>query len=178
MSLSANAKRELLHERRITIRGYRRDDGLYDIEGHLSDTKTHDIPLAAGIRFSGQPIHSMWLRLTIDLALNIVDAEAASDAVPYAGYCDEINASYKKLIGLTIRSGFSGNVRDLLGGTRGCTHMTELVDTVATAAFQTIAFEHKPADSNAHFQLDKCHALAAEGEVVAKYYPRWHKVKE
>lgn len=178
MPLSLAAARELLHERRITIRGYRREDGLYDIEGHLSDTKTHDIPLAAGTHVSGHAIHSMWLRLTIDLSLNIVDAEVASDAVPYAGYCDEINASYKKLIGLTIRSGFLGRVRDLFGGIKGCTHITELVGSVATAAFQTIAFEHKPTDSNAHFQLNKCHVLAAEGEIVAKYYPRWHRVAE
>ena len=69
-------EREALHSRTIEIRGFRRADGLYDIEGRLVDTKPHDFKLAAGIRKAGEPIHSMWLRITIDRNLVIVDAEA------------------------------------------------------------------------------------------------------
>jgi hypothetical protein len=40
MPLSAPADREPLHACDLIMRGYRRADGLYDIEGHLTDTKT------------------------------------------------------------------------------------------------------------------------------------------
>jgi hypothetical protein len=41
MSLSPPASRDPIHDRRIDCRGYRRSDGLWDIEGHLTDTKTY-----------------------------------------------------------------------------------------------------------------------------------------
>ena len=40
MPLSTSAARESLHTRSITIGGYRRADGLYDIEAHLTDVKS------------------------------------------------------------------------------------------------------------------------------------------
>ncbi|HEX7403974.1 MAG TPA: DUF2889 domain-containing protein, partial [Usitatibacter sp.] len=62
--LEPTVARELLHTRAIEIHGYRREDGLYDIEGHLVDTKPRDIKLAAGVRKAGEPVHGMWLRIT------------------------------------------------------------------------------------------------------------------
>ena len=34
--------RQPLHRRTISIRGYKREDGLFDVEGHLHDTKDFD----------------------------------------------------------------------------------------------------------------------------------------
>src|SRR3954464_15207295 len=76
-------ERELTHTRRVRYEGYKRTDGLWDIEAHLTDIKNHDYPLKSGVRRAGQPIHEMWLRITIDRKLVIVDATASSDAVPY-----------------------------------------------------------------------------------------------
>ena len=41
MPLSTSAPRQLMHNRAIECRGYQREDGLWDIEGHLVDTKTY-----------------------------------------------------------------------------------------------------------------------------------------
>ena len=41
MPLSSPVAREPIHTRRIECRGYRRADGLWDIEGHLVDTKAY-----------------------------------------------------------------------------------------------------------------------------------------
>ena len=41
MPLSPPQERELLHSRDIVLRGYRRADGLYDIEAQLTDTKSY-----------------------------------------------------------------------------------------------------------------------------------------
>src|SRR4051812_38515425 len=92
--------REPLHRRTIEINGYKREDGLYDIEGHLVDTKPHDFKLAAGVRPANQAIHGMWLRITVDRNLVIVDAAAAMDAMPYVDHCDQIVPAYRKLVGI------------------------------------------------------------------------------
>lgn len=179
MPLSAPASaRQPLHHRDIIVRGYRRDDGKFDIEGHLHDTKEIDFKVASGQRNAGDSLHSMWLRITIDRTLTIVDAEAATDAMPYVGYCDQIAPDYKKLIGLAIRPGFSGRVKELLGGTNGCTHITDLIGVVATTAFQTIAGQGMQASGAKPFQLDRCHALALSAPAVARYYPEWYTGRE
>ena len=176
MPLSApTSPRQTLHHRDISVRGYKRDDGLFDIEGHLHDTKAVDFNVASGRRQAGESLHSMWLRITIDRTLTIVAAEAATDAMPYVGYCDQITPDYTKLIGLTIRPGFSGRVKQLLGGTSGCTHITDLVGIVATTAFQTIAGQGFQSVGDKPFQLDRCHALALASLAVARYYPKWYK---
>ena len=41
MALSPNAAREHLHTRALEFQGYRRDDGLFDIEAHLTDVKSY-----------------------------------------------------------------------------------------------------------------------------------------
>src|SRR5205085_7599582 len=67
----SEVERELTHIRRVRYEGYKRNDGLFDIEAHLSDTKNHDYTLKTGVRRAGQPIHDMWLRITIDRSFTI-----------------------------------------------------------------------------------------------------------
>jgi hypothetical protein len=170
--------REPLHKRAIEINGYRRADGLYDIEGRLVDTKPHDFRLAAGVRKAGEPIHSMWLRITIDRNLVIVDAEARMDAVPYVDHCDTIEPAYRKLVGLAIRPGYQQKLKELFGGVKGCTHVTELAAALATGAFQTMAGQKVQDPAKKPFQLDRCHSLDSTGPAVARYYPRWYRGTE
>ena len=79
----------------------------------------------------------MWLRLTIDDRLVIHAVEAATDASPYS-ICPAVAPHFQSLKGLRIDPGFQKQVRDLLGGTAGCTHLVELLGPVATTAFQTV----------------------------------------
>jgi hypothetical protein len=175
---SAPAERELLHARTIEIRGYKRADGLYDVEAHLVDTKPHDFRLAAGVRKAGEPVHSMWLRVTLDRALTIVDADAEMDAVPYVEHCGAIAPAYRKLVGLSIGPGYLRKLRELFSGVHGCTHMTELAAALATGAFQTMAGQRVQDPSRKPFPLDRCHALDSTGAAVARYYPRWYRGAE
>jgi len=169
--------RERLHCRTVTFDGFRREDGLFDIEAHLVDTKDHDFPLLTGIRPAGIPVHDMWVRVTIDPEFNIVDIEAATESMPYPGFCDRIGPDYKKLIGANLVEGFRKRLHDVMGHTKGCTHITEMLVNVPTAAIQTFAGLRKREDEGADkpFQLDKCHALETTGEAVQRYYPRWYR---
>ncbi|HEX4780628.1 MAG TPA: DUF2889 domain-containing protein, partial [Usitatibacter sp.] len=128
-----------------------------------------------GIRPAGEPVHDMWLRITVDRALNIVDAAAAMDAVPFVEHCGAIVPAYRKLVGLAIRPGYHNRLKELLGGVRGCTHVTELAGALATAAFQTLAGQVSQDPERKPFQVDRCHALEGSGPAVARYYPKWHR---
>jgi hypothetical protein len=178
-----NSPRKLKHRRAIEAAAYERDDGLWDIDARITDIKTREVTLASGSRPAGNPLHDLWLRITIDRQLNIVEACAASDAVPYSGYCDTIGPAYCQLIGLNLMRGFRHAIKERLAGTAGCTHLTELAQILPTAAIQAFAgevlptrdgaAEATPGDDQKPFQLDRCHALRTGGEAVARYYPRW-----
>jgi len=172
-------ERELVHTRRVRYEGYKRADGLWDIEAHLTDIKNHDYHLKTGVRRAGQPVHSMWVRLTIDRKLNIVDAVASMDAVPYPGGCETSAPAYRQLVGLSLARGFRKRVKDLLGGMRGCTHLTEMLAGMPTAAIQSFAGEMKEErdDGAKPFQLDQCHALETTSETVKLWYPKWYRGK-
>lgn len=182
MPLSAPVSRELKHTRSIQCHGYKRSDGLWDIEGHLVDTKTYAIPMSerqTGALAPGEPLHEMWLRLTVDIDLVIHEAEAATDWGPYVG-CGDITPAFKKLKGLTIKPGFTLKTRELLGGTKGCTHLVELLGPLATTAFQTIYGSRekaKPsgADGKRPGLIDSCHMYDAAGRIVAQRWPQWAK---
>ena len=177
--LSAAAPRKLLHHRSVQCYGYKREDGLFDIEGHLVDVKTYPIDdLDRGPINPGEPVHEMWLRLTVDLDLKIVVAEAKTVWGPYS-MCGDITPNFKRLEGLSIRSGFSSRVRESLGGTQGCTHLVELLGPIATTAFQTIYPDRARRDRAAGIRkrpalIDSCHAWGAGSEMVARRYPEYH----
>jgi hypothetical protein len=175
----AEVERELTHTRRVRYEGYKRSDGLWDIEAHLLDTKNHDYRLKTGVRRAGQPIHDMWIRVTIDRSFTILDARASQDAVPYPGGCESIAPAYRRLVGLNLARGFRKNVHQLFGSVRGCTHLTELLGGLPTAAIQTFAGEmqEEREDGSKPFQLDQCHALETSTETVKVWYPKWHREK-
>jgi hypothetical protein len=162
-----------MHTRRLEFEGFRRADGLWDIEGTLSDVKTIDCHLESGVRPAGQFIHRMHVRLTIDEQFDIVSAEAVSDDVPYAGACDTIGPAYSRLAGLNLLKGFRKQVIEIFGGMKGCTHITELLGSFPTAAVQSI-FQRSSHDVKP-FQLDRCQALDTSGENVRRFYPRWYR---
>lgn len=136
-----------------------------------------DFQLATGIRRAGMPVHDMRVRMTIDQTLTIREMEAVSDAMPYPGECDGITPAYKKLIGMKIEAGFRLRVLQMMGGVKGCSHLTEIVCVMASGAIQTLAGQlpswHDP--DKRPFQINGCHALVDTGEAVRKYYPRWHR---
>jgi hypothetical protein len=138
MPLSQSQERELLHSRDIVLRGYRRADGLYDIEAQLTDAKSYGFGSQdRGYIAAGEPIHGMWLRLTVDEERRIVACEAASDHTPYT-VCPAAAPNFTRLAGLRIRPGFLREAAKRVGGTMGCTHLRELLQQMATTAFQTI----------------------------------------
>lgn len=179
------AHRKLLHTRTVKCYGYERDDDLWDIEGHMTDIKTYSFPNQdrGGEIRAGEPLHGMWMRLTLDGELRIHDAEASTDWSPF-NLCPAIVGRYKQLIGLQIRPGWNLKIRQLFNGINGCTHLTELLGPMATTALQTIhpkrkkERQPKPGDQEQPRIIDSCHALSSAGEVVRQHWPQFYKGKD
>src|SRR5690606_7626993 len=133
-----------------------RDDGLWDIEAELVDTKTYDFPVrGGGVHLAGEPVHDMLLRVTIDENFTITAAEAVYDAAPYGEFCSAIAPEYSQLVGLNLLKQFRHRVRERFGRTAGCTHLTELTNVLPTVAIQTMADRRRRAADNGErpFQL-------------------------
>ena len=101
---------------------------------------------------------------------------ASVEAFPYPDGCARIGPDYGKLVGANLVDGFRKTVQERLGGVRGCTHLTELVLFLPTAAIQTFAtFVPEISGEEKPFQLDRCHALETQSPTVRRYYPRWYR---
>ena len=183
MPLPQPASRHLMHTRAIECCGYERADGLWDIEGHLVDTK----PFATTARDTGQarragePVHNMWLRLTIDLDMKIHDAAAATDAGPYLR-CGDIAPNFKALKGVTIGPGWRRKTAELLGGINGCTHLVELLGPLGTTAFQAThrAREQRRAGkplAQKPYQLNACHIYQEDSPEAMARWPEFYTGK-
>ena len=180
-----NVKRKLLHNRNVSLKGYIRDDKLFEIEAELIDTKNYNFQNHdRGTIKKDEPIHQMKIKLVLDNNLNILDAEAKTENSPYS-ICKNANSNFKKIIGLQIKSGWRREITKLIGGTNGCTHINELLSSVATAAFQTI-YPYKSKQKNENktilnnnqkkpLLLGTCHAFNAKSEVVKRLWPKWHE---
>jgi len=173
-------QRQLKHRRRLDIEIYSRPDGLWEVEAELTDTKTRVAQMVDGPREPGVPIHQLRLRLVVNRDLDIVEAGSSSPWVPYAGHCGEHGDAYSALAGLNLTRGFRKAVHERLGGVRGCTHLSELAQTLPTAVIQGMVGEvldvrGTAPDARQPFQIDRCHALRGDGEVVRLHYPRWHR---
>ena len=171
------APRRRLHTRRIAFEGFQRDDGLFDLEARLTDVKDQALTLLSGVRRAGDLIHDMHVRVTIDRAFTIVDLVARTDASPYPDGCETIGPHYRQLIGANLLSGFRRKLHETMGHVKGCTHITEMLAALPTAAVQTFAGLKAREDEGTGkpFQLDRCHALETSSETVRVYYPRWYR---
>lgn len=178
-----------LHRRQIIMDGYQRTDGLFDIEAHLVDTKSYPFDnMDRGTIAPGEPLHGMWVRLTVDEQMLIRACEAVSDFTPYE-VCPKVAANFAALAGVTIGPGFNRAVKDRVGGVMGCTHLREVMAQMATVAYQTIgpvqgrraraereaaiaAGETATAPLPRRLPIGSCYAYAEDSPVVQRHRER------
>ncbi len=184
MPLSTAVARKPLHTRAITYSGYQRDDGLWDVEAHLSDIKAYTFHNAwRGEVTPGDPIHDMLIRLTVDDSLTIQAVESAIELSPFA-MCPDITPNYQSLIGIKIGPGWRNAIKQRISAVQGCTHLTEVLYPLATVAMQAIipilAKKRKKeapiaaTKKSRPYQMDGCHTWATDSPVVKQYYPEYY----
>ncbi len=179
MPLSKSTGRHEVHHRDIDMKAYRRDDGLFDVEAHLVDTKpfaflrpSSPIPVPAG-----QALHDLWVRITVDQTFTVLDIEAASDVTPW-GICKEAESTLSVLVGERLERGWSSKVKERLRGSASCTHLMEVLIPLATTALQGIRALHPEIHNTnrpgAEMQIDTCYAFSSRRQVVQLLWPHRH----
>ena len=179
MPLSPPSSRKHLHTRQVICQGYQREDGLYEIEASMIDTKTYDFSNQdrGGTIRAGEAVHHMLVRIAYDPQMLIHQAEVAMDYTPMKA-CPNIAPSFAGLVGMSMGPGFKKALTAKFGGTAGCTHIVELMGPIATTAYQTLASNRPPASGGARpGVIDRCHAFAADGDAVARLWPQFSTKK-
>lgn len=179
-------QRELLHSRSIELQGYMRRDGLYELEARLTDRKNYD-----SRRFpdktlpAGEPLHHMSVSMCFDDDLRIHEFRAAMAATPYDG-CPGAAPNFANLAGLRIQPGFLREANRRVIGVKGCTHIREMLQQIATTAYQTVVGVRlrKEAEQNEPVPepdpgpkpplIDSCHGYRADGEWVRVRWPAYY----
>jgi len=173
--------REELHLRRIDFRGFRRSDGLFEVEARLTDRKTHDFEPPSGGRHvaAGEAIHDHGLRVVFGGDMVIREIGTAIRAYPYRE-CPGGGASLQALVGLRIGPGWSSELRRRLPHGDTCTHLKEMMAPLASAAFQTMYSVRTSGVNEVDAQgrprkIDSCHAYGASRELVRMNWPQFHQ---
>lgn len=186
--LSRPTPRQLIHTRDVRTRGFLREDGLWDLEGELVDEKTYTYadrdrgPLPAG-----SPMHHMRARLTVDHHMVVRAAEVEMPAIPFS-LCAGAAEPARELVGKSLARGFGRAIEEAMGRTGGCTHVRYLILALANTAYQTISAYReqfmpelgapKAQDGERPFFLNQCRAWDEQGDVVARFFPRFHRGPE
>ena len=182
-----STERALLHTRTVEFKGYKRGDGLWDIEGDLRDFRDYDTLVPEkGLLPANAAVHHMAITVTVDDELVVRAVTTRMHATPFRT-CREIEGSLQAMVGVPMGRGWRHAVKDRLGGVGSCTHLRELLLNMATAALQTTptwqSQERKRQGLYAfhgdrpHF-LGQCHAWRLHGPLVyAEHFPQFHQPK-
>ena len=126
-TLKEMTKREPVHARNLEIKTYPLDDDRVIVEGRLKDER-----LVPGYHWDGETrregiVHWICARLLIGgWPPSILDAEAEMMEIPHE-LCPTTLDSVKRIIGLSITPGYSGEIRKRIGGIEGCLHLSHLI---------------------------------------------------
>jgi len=130
-------EKTLIHSRNITTKTYelRRNELL--VEGVLEDVRLFPSQLyGARKTIDAGTVHRIVVRLSISLPETLITAaEAEMETVP-SEICRQVRGIVTKLIGIRINRGFTKIVKEMIGGRKGCLHMTNLILAMASAAIQ------------------------------------------
>jgi hypothetical protein len=181
---NANKSRRHMHTRSITCDGFLRDDGLWEVEAWLRDTKPFHQPAS---RFRdelkpGEPVHDIGLRLAIDETMTIHEAEAMMRGTPYTT-CVDVEPILARLVGERIGPGWRETVRRKISRLETCTHLMELLGPAVTTLYQTMSHGKKPEGRDSlenqqnsgkrPFFVGGCHSWRTDGPVVAAMFPQF-----
>ncbi|MDX6419153.1 MAG: hypothetical protein QOG28_3773 [Trebonia sp.] len=162
-----------VHRRSIIMDSYALDDEHVTVAGRLTDVEPWADP-------GHEVIHDMTLTVTVRLAdLVITSAEAGMGSFPHTE-CPFIAPAFAQLVGLSVRRGFTKELRQRLGGVSGCAHLGELARAMGPAVVRTAAASRhrqviagEPGAGPAPLPLGTCHIWAPDGPGPRKVEAGW-----
>ncbi len=172
----------LIHNRTYDVAAYREATDRLRLRGVVHDEK----PPGTYIEDDPDPltVHRMEVDLLLDFpSLTILEVMVEMQTTPHRG-CNAIEPDYQKLVGLSIARGFVRQVKDRLGGPKGCTHIGALLQAMAPVAIQSswsmrsLAMQESPGEvavsltpedrmRSLSYNINTCHIWDEEGQQVA-----------
>jgi hypothetical protein len=180
-------QRTAIHRRQVVYDAFVRDDGLFDLEGRLTDTRTYDSvdPDRRPIP-TGRAVHDIVIAVTVTPELEITAISSVMTHVPVPE-CHDTQAVLQRLVGKTMGRGWRKTINEAMGGVQGCTHMRELLFNMATAAYQAVPIyvRFNPDDLEAPFRADQppphlgqCMTWGLSSAPVKRAYPQFYIAPE
>lgn len=176
-------RKPLNHERSIIYRSFEREDGLFDIEGRLHDSKGYLYnDRERGLLQPGEPVHHVLALLTIDTDMVVRDFDYEFVSAPFSYCLGAVDP--KRMVGVSIKKQWRQSVAEAFGPIGGCTHLREMIVGMGTVAYQTLSalrdqrmIENGGGDADftePPFFLGGCHSWAWDSPVVETYFPQFH----
>ena len=168
---------EKIHTRNIHVATYASKDKTIVVEGQLKDNRLIDSYRSGGKVITPGVVHNMIIRLKVrgpELIIEDIDVEMSK--VPNQA-CLETRRSLEPIKGMSIVSGFTAKVKELVGGKKGCAHLLALLMAMAPAAVQGAwsAATRIPNESQAFesYSLKRlkntCYVWRSDGPAYKKY---------
>jgi hypothetical protein len=165
-----------VHTRDIKIATYAYDDAHIIVEGELNDNRIIPSFSHIGELYPPGNIHHMFIRLLIEIeSIRIVQVEIEMPGIPHKE-CPESTPIFAKLEGMRIAPGFTSKVRNLIGGPKGCAHLSGLLMAMASAALQGLwTYRAKDRHRNKDigelandYLVDTCWVWRQDGPLVSR----------
>ncbi|HOP64670.1 MAG TPA: DUF2889 domain-containing protein [Spirochaetota bacterium] len=180
MSRLAKLASGCAHQRRIDMSTFPVDETHILVKGRFIEERLRPYYKLTGEKIEAGPLHNLEILVLVRVPdLVIEDIEVVAGTLP-RGDCYEITGSLEQVKGMSIRRGFTANVKYLFEGVAGCTHLTHLLCTMAPAILQgywainsskkpDIKEQRRKQDSRmADFLRDNCYTWRRDGEAYQK----------
>jgi hypothetical protein len=125
---------KLVHTREISIRTLDLGDHTILVEGGLIDHRYR--PKQNEAHEESELVHHMVIRLKVKGPEMLIEQAEATMPHHPREECPEVLPSIRNLEGLKIAPGYSMKVKRVIGGIRGCAHLTSLVIAMGESAVQ------------------------------------------
>jgi len=125
---------KLVHSREISIRTSDLGDHYVLVEGSLIDHRYQ--PRQNETSEESELVHHMVIRLKVKGPEMLIEQAEATMPHHPREECPEVLPWIRNLEGLRIAPGYSMKVKRVIGGTKGCAHLTSLVIAMGESAVQ------------------------------------------
>ena len=163
--------KELVHTRDISMRTSDLGDHTILVEGSLIDHRYR--ASRSEVSEESELVHHMAIQLKVKGPRMLIEQAEASMPHHPREECTEVLPWIRKLEGLEVTPGYSMKVKRIVGGVKGCAHLTSLVIAMGESAVQGywtayVAETRKtglPEQTIRKF-LNTCHLWKEDGPIV------------
>ncbi len=158
--------RKEIHSREIKTQVWLLDNGNWEIESNLVDTKGYDTKVGLGKDLpAGDPLHQMKIVIEASAVGEICDITIQMPDTPFQ-YCPEVIRNFDQLKGEFMSKGWNQLLNERFSKAQGCRHLIDMLRNAATVLFQAMAYSRNLTPDDMSYWVNTCHAMREDGEVA------------